>query len=247
VNTNRPTLLQPTRRSRTLDRSFESIQRIGSELIQNKKNVVLAESSTNGSGAVEKQNVQGHDLLSLLIKSNIASDMPESMRMSDSEILSRARLFPCPCSVLCSNSRVIMCILEIPTFLIAGHETTRCVGPTIPHGSHLDMQSTLFFSSTAVSWTLFALCCQPAVQAKLRAELRTCPTDTPTMEQLNTLPYLEAVVREALRLYAPVSSTQRIAVHDAEIPLQKPFTDKRGVLQSTIRYGYSHTNLWCVA
>jgi hypothetical protein len=66
------------------------------------------------------------------------------------------------------------------------------------------------------------------------------------MEQLNTLPYLEAVVREALRLYAPVSSTQRIVVHDAEIPLQKPFTDKCGVLQSTIRYGYNHMNLWCI-
>jgi len=141
-------------------------------------------------GAVEKQNVRGHDLLSLLIKSNIASDTAENMRMSDSEVLS-----------------------QIPTFLLAGNETV----------------------SAAVSWTLFALCCQPAVQAKLRTELRTCPTDSPTMEQLNTLPYLEAVVREVLRLYAPVSSTQRIAEHDAEIPLQKPFTDKRGVLQSTIR------------
>ena len=100
-----------------------------------------------------------------------------------------------------------------------------------------------FCCSTAISWTLFALCCQPAVQDKLRAELRTCPTDSPTMEQLNTLPYLEAVVREALRLYAPVSTTQRVAMHDAVIPLQKPFTDKHGVLQSTIRYGYSHMNL----
>jgi hypothetical protein len=86
--------LQPTHRSRALDRSFETVQHIGSELIQNKKNAVLTESNANGSGAVEKQNVQGHDLLSLLIKSNIASDMPESMRMSDSEILSRARLSP---------------------------------------------------------------------------------------------------------------------------------------------------------
>ena len=60
------------------------------------------------------------------------------------------------------------------------------------------------------------------------------------MEQLNTLPYLEAVVREALRLYAPVSSTNRVAMHDAEIPLQKPFKDKRGVLQSTIRYEQSY-------
>jgi cytochrome P450 len=92
-----------------------------------------------------------------------------------------------------------------------------------------------FCCSTAVSWTLFALACHPAVQAKLRAELRTCPTDSPTMEQLNALPYLEGVVRESLRLYAPVSGTVRISMHDAEIPLQKPFTDKRGVLQSTVR------------
>ena len=56
------------------------------------------------------------------------------------------------------------------------------------------------------------------------------------MDQLNSLPYLEGVVREALRLYAPVSGTQRIAMHDAEIPLQKPFTDKQGVLRGTVRY-----------
>jgi len=183
----------PTRRSRALDRAFDKVRRIGSELIQNKKIAVLAERNTDGSGSsvpVGKQDVQGHDLLSLLIKSNIAADMPESMRMGDSEILS-----------------------QIPTFLLAGHETT----------------------STAVSWTLFALCCQPAVQAKLRVELRTCPTDSPTMEQLNALPYLESVVRESLRLYAPVSATQRIAMHDAEIPLQEPFTDKCGVLQSAVR------------
>jgi hypothetical protein len=55
------------------------------------------------------------------------------------------------------------------------------------------------------------------------------------MEQINTFSYLEGVVREALRLYAPVSSTMRASMHDAEIPLQKPFTDKHGVLQSTIR------------
>jgi hypothetical protein len=60
------------------------------------------------------------------------------------------------------------------------------------------------------------------------------------MEQLNTLPYLEAVVRETLRLYSPVGATQRIAMHDAEIPLQQPFKDKHGVLQSTVRYEQSY-------
>lgn len=89
---------------------------------------MLAEHNSDGSGAVGKQDVQGHDLLSLLIKSNIAADIPEDMRMSDSEIVSRER--PFSCSGLCSmfKDMGITCVLEIPTFLIAGHETTRC-GP----------------------------------------------------------------------------------------------------------------------
>ncbi|KAH9965553.1 cytochrome P450 [Lactifluus volemus] len=180
----------PTARSRTLDRAFGEMRHIGSQLIEERKAAVLAERSASGSSVVEKQDVQGHDLLSLLVKSNIAADIPESMRMSDSEILS-----------------------QVPTFLLAGHET----------------------SSTAVAWTLFALSCHSVVQGRLRAELRTCPTDSPTMEQLNSLPYLEGVVRESLRLYAPVSFTQRVANHDVVIPLQKPFTDKNGVLQNTVR------------
>ena len=73
------------------------------------------------------------------------------------------------------------------------------------------------------------------MQVKLRAELRTCLTDLPTMEQLNSLPYLESVVRESLRLYSPVYGAQRVAMHDAEIPLQKPFTDKQGILRGTVR------------
>jgi cytochrome P450 len=93
----------------------------------------------------------------------------------------------------------------------------------------------VFSCSTAVAWTLFALSCQPTVQATLRTELRTCPTDSPTMEQLNSLPYLEGVVRESLRLYSPVAFTVRIASHDTVIPLQKPFADNNGVLQNTVR------------
>lgn len=53
-----------------------------------------AECDVNGSGTVGRQDVGGHDLLSLLIKANIAADMPESMRMSDSEILSREHIVP---------------------------------------------------------------------------------------------------------------------------------------------------------
>jgi hypothetical protein len=63
---------------------------------------VIAELSSDG--VVEKRDVQGHDLLSLLIKSNIASDMPESMRMSDSEILSRKCLPLSALAIIIFNS-----------------------------------------------------------------------------------------------------------------------------------------------
>ena len=112
---------------------------------------------------------------------------------------------------------------------------TKLRGESIP--VHTNSYLTLYYS-TAVVWTLFAFACRPTVQSKLRAELRTCPTDFPTMEQLNSLPYLEGVVREALRLYPPIFGTHRIAMHDAEIPLQEPFTDKQGVLRNNVRYEY---------
>jgi hypothetical protein len=86
---------------------------------------VISECDANGSGAVERHDVGGHDLLSLLIKSNIAADMPESMRMSDSEILSREQIFPFPYIVFRLGITVITYFLEVPTFLLAGHETTR--------------------------------------------------------------------------------------------------------------------------
>ena len=87
-------ITQPTARP-IVDRAAQEIDRIGSQLIEDRKAAVLVERSSNEPGVVEKQDVEGHDLLSLLIKSNIAADIPENMRMTDSEILSRERS---PCS-----------------------------------------------------------------------------------------------------------------------------------------------------
>ena len=83
---------------------------------------MLAELSSDGAGVVEKHDVQGHDLLSLLIKSDIASDMPSSMRMSDSEIISRQYTFFAPSALRFPTQWFD---LEVPTFLLAGHETSR--------------------------------------------------------------------------------------------------------------------------
>ena len=84
-----------------------------------------AECGVDGSGAVGRQDVGGHDLLSLLIKANIAADMPESMRMSDTEILSREHIVPFPNLIFRLGITIMTYILEVPTFMLAGHETSR--------------------------------------------------------------------------------------------------------------------------
>lgn len=89
--------------------------------------------------------------------------------------------------------------------------------------------------STATTWALFALTQHLGVQDKLRKELLSVSTEDPTMEDLNALPYLDQVVRETLRVHAPVPATMRYAVQDDIIPLQEPFTDRNGKVHDSIR------------
>ena len=102
---------------------------------------------------------------------------------------------------------------EVATFFVAGQET----------------------SSSATTWTLFSLTQEPQYQVKLREELLTLATDTPSMEELNNLPYLDAVVREALRLHSPAPITIRVAKENDVIPLEKPFADVDGKMQNEIK------------
>ncbi|KAJ6630229.1 cytochrome P450 [Mycena sp. CBHHK59/15] len=140
------------------------------------------------SGTFEKG--RARDLLSLLVRANTAKDIPANQQLSDEDVLA-----------------------QVPTFLVAGHETT----------------------STAVTWALFALTQAMAVQTRLRNELLAVSTDNPTMDELNALPYLDCVVRETLRVHAPVPSTIRIATQDDIVPLRVPFTDIYGVVHETLK------------
>ncbi|GAA5837435.1 hypothetical protein JCM5353_007110 [Sporobolomyces roseus] len=96
---------------------------------------------------------------------------------------------------------------QLTTFLLAGHETT----------------------STSLTWTLWTLSRYPEMQDKLRAEIREARqkakddgNDEIESDDLNALPYLDAVTREILRLESPVSATIRHAAQDDLIPLSKP-------------------------
>ncbi|KAF8181911.1 cytochrome P450 [Mycena galopus ATCC 62051] len=129
------------------------------------------------------------DLLSLLVESNTSHGIQEHQRLSDAEV-----------------------VAQIPTFFVAGHETT----------------------STAVALALHALSIHPSVQSRLREELLSIPTDDPTMDDLNSLPYLENVLRESMRLYPPVGFTMREAMEDDVVPLSRSYSDKNGKSYDTI-------------
>jgi cytochrome P450 len=86
---------------------------------------------------------------------------------------------------------------------------------------------------------LFALTQHPEVQRKLRAELLSVPTENPTMEELQALPYLDMFVKEVLRHHCPVPMTIRVATEDDVIPCGTPYTDKSGVQRDHIRYVYN--------
>jgi hypothetical protein len=89
--------------------------------------------------------------------------------------------------------------------------------------------------STSVVWALYALACHPAACAKLSAEARAFYTDTPSMDELNGMTYLDYVTREVLRLHAPVSNTDRVAREDVVVPLSEPVIDRHGVKRHEFR------------
>lgn len=54
------------------------------------------------------------------------------------------------------------------------------------------------------------------------------------MDELNSLTTLDHVLREVLRLYAPVTALQREVSEDTTIPLGTPVIDKNGVARTEI-------------
>ncbi|KAJ7145531.1 cytochrome P450 [Mycena epipterygia] len=101
---------------------------------------------------------------------------------------------------------------QIPTFLIAGHATT----------------------SAAISWALHGLSMNKGAQTKLRQELLAVLTDSPTLEELNALVYLDWVVKETLRVYPPVAYVTRTAVAEDILPLGAPYADSQGVSHNSL-------------
>lgn len=107
-----------------------------------------------------------------------------------------------------------------------------------------------------MTWTLYLLSQHQDIQTRLRAEMRDLHsklaeprtvdegpnTDTTgslkyadLFAGIDTLPLLDCVLRESLRLIPVLHSSLRVAVKDDEIPLSEPVIMKDGTKRTTVR------------
>ncbi|KAG9027594.1 hypothetical protein FRB95_007590 [Tulasnella sp. JGI-2019a] len=159
----------PDKDTRRLAACHEVLSRIGGEILQKKKSLVIQERANDKPGTSK-------DILSLLVRSNL--DTPVEDRLSDKALLT-----------------------QMNTIMFVGSDTT----------------------AVALSWTLNFLALNPTVQQRLREELLTLSSNPPANKSspqpnIMTLPYLDQVIKESVRLIPPVQSTVRCAAQDIAVP-----------------------------
>ncbi|KAJ8488429.1 hypothetical protein ONZ51_g3565 [Trametes cubensis] len=153
------------------------------EIINEKKAALL-----KGDDSLVHQIGEGKDIMSLLLKANMAAS--EAERHTDEEL-----------------------IAQMSTLILGGMDTT----------------------SNALSRVFHLLAGKPEVQDKLRAEIiEACNGESLSHDDLIKLPFLDAVCRETLRLYAPVEFTSREVAQDAKLPLLSPIRGMDGTMMSEI-------------
>jgi cytochrome P450 len=109
---------------------------------------------------------------------------------------------------------------EALTLFLAGHETT----------------------ANNLSWTLWLLSQHPEIMAKLQHELDTVLGGRlPTLADLKRLPYNEMVIKESLRLYAPVPIVSRVATEPVTIG---GYVIPAGTSVALYIYGMHHDARW---
>jgi len=91
-------------------------------------------------------------------------------------------------------------------------------------------------SSIVLTWLVLELGRHPEIQERLREELSAFGTEL-SFDQLwssTAAPYLDAVVKETLRLHPPVTDNIRMCDKDDVLPLLSPITTRNGMKSNTL-------------
>jgi len=101
---------------------------------------------------------------------------------------------------------------HISTFIIAGFETT----------------------ATSIAYAVWELARHPDKQLKLREELSALPGEASLKDMQERLPYLDAILKETLRLYPALAYMERVSTKFDIIPLRDPVKLSNGQTTSEI-------------
>ncbi|KAK7038699.1 hypothetical protein VNI00_010583 [Paramarasmius palmivorus] len=146
-----------------------------------------------GDETVVEQIGTGKDIMSVLINENMKAS--DEDKLDENELIGQVHFQ----DVLRKNFS-----LAVSTLIFAAMDTT----------------------SSALGRTLLLLAENPAVQSRLREEIIEARQENQGedlgYDELVSLPYLDSICRETLRLYAPVPRLMRTAVKDTILPLSTP-------------------------
>ncbi|CAA7265269.1 unnamed protein product [Cyclocybe aegerita] len=176
----------PDKQDEESDKATKTMTRIGNELLKDSRAALSPE-----NGTAEKASWYRKDLLSLLLRANMATDVPAAQRMSDDDVVS-----------------------QVPTFMVAGHETTS-VATTwalFELTQHPEIQSKLrneLLSVETDNPTMEELNALPYLDMFVRETLRL---HTPVPSTIRV-----AVQDDILPLSEPVHGTNGQMVHEIRI------------------------------
>ncbi|KAF8967104.1 cytochrome P450 [Flammula alnicola] len=201
-----PFLRRFRRNSATMVQAQATMRRIGLALIEERRQAALEEQRLGQledfkSNSKSKSKANASPRSSTSQSANQGRDILSVLVQSNMSSVPAQRM----------SVEEVLC--QISTFLAAGHETT----------------------SSALTWCLYALAKDVRVQDRLREALRSIETEAAAAaaaassaveqedltERVARCEYLDWVVRESLRVHAPVTNTMRVCMRDEdEIPLQ---------------------------
>jgi len=110
----------------------------------------------------------------------------------------------------------------------------------LPASQVVGQMTTLIFgamdtTSSALARILYLLASNADVQEKLRHEIRTAHASSEfTYDALDKLPYMEAIIRETLRLHPPITVLHRRTTQDTVLPLGTPVRGRDGSMITEI-------------
>lgn len=197
----------PTRRNLLIRSAQKTVENHAREIVNNIRNEILAENQGMSKDLFDDES-SPKSLIYRMIRANMATDLKPSERMSNSELMG-----------------------QMTTLIIAGHETT----------------------ATQNTWALWLLAMHPEVQERLRKEIKDAVAkehaemddlpeeeraiyNTQPLRDVTTLPYLENVVKESIRMLPSIPSTVRVALKDDVVPLSKSYNraDGKGTFNQVV-------------